>query len=77
MVNFFRWYSQIENIEEYRKNMENSIFFLIQKFQLSPESIAIMPVKRFENLIEWKVKLDSEKGSELGSLLENIMGVMR
>lgn len=77
MGSSFRWYSQIENVEDYRKMMESNIFYLIQKFQYPYESIMIMPIKRFENLLEWKVKLDMEKGSELGGLIENIMSIAR
>lgn len=57
--------------------MESNIFYLIQKFQYPYESIMVMPIKRFENLLEWKVKLDMEKGSELGGLIENIMSIAR
>jgi NurA-like 5'-3' nuclease len=48
-------------IAEYRKNLEEEIFACMERSGQSYIDICMMPVKRLENYLRWKAKLEEEK----------------
>ena len=59
--NFLGWYIHHNRIEEYKRSLFDKICFTIENLKINYESIMIMPVKRLEDLIKWKISLESEK----------------
>ena len=55
------WYTHPDNIDQYRKDLFYKITYSYENLNMNYDSIMIMPVKRWEDLIKWKVSLEKEK----------------
>ena len=75
LINFFRWCSNLEIINQYRENLESDIFYVINKLSQDYDTIMNIPIKRFYKFIENKIKYDSEKQTELAFILEKFKGL--
>lgn len=58
---FFVWCTHHNQIFEYKENLADNIFSLQQLMNQPYHDVVFMPVKRFQDLIKWKTKLEEEK----------------
>ena len=58
--NFFGQLSNEVAIDTYTSTLEDNIFLAIELGKLSYDSIMKMPVNRFYNYINWKIKFDED-----------------
>jgi hypothetical protein len=62
---FFQWCTEVENITKYKKDLSQNIFSLIELCGQQYDSIMVMPIQRFYDLLKWKINLDKEKQKQL------------
>jgi len=53
--------TQPNQIAEYRKNLDEEIFACMERSGQSYQEVCMMPVKKLENYLRWKIKLEEEK----------------
>jgi hypothetical protein len=58
---FFVWYSELDQIVEYRKILADNMFACIEMSGMSYSEVAAMPLKRFFDYLKWKTDLEDEK----------------
>jgi hypothetical protein len=59
---FFEWYTlHNDQIDKYKKVLQENIFICIETLKQQYTSIMEMPVKRFHDLLKWKADLEEEK----------------
>ena len=62
MRTFFAWCTvHSDQIEKYKKVLQENIFICIETLNQSYDSIMNMPVKRLNDLLKWKADLEEEK----------------
>ena len=65
--NFFAWYTQHNGedpspVDQYKKILDENLFSCIEMLSgVGYIDIMVMPVKRFEELLKWKAKLEEQK----------------
>ncbi len=65
--NFFGWYTQRDDgdkpspVDQYKHCLDENIFSCIEMLNVGYKDIMIMPIRRFENLLKWKAKLEEQK----------------
>lgn len=62
---FFQWCTQVDKITKFKENLEEDIFVLIEMCGQQYDSIMVMPIQRFYNLIKWKRDLERDKENQL------------
>lgn len=58
---FFGWYSEHDQIAEYRKTLADNIFASMEMSGMSYSEVAAMPVKKLFDYLKWKSDLEEEK----------------
>lgn len=59
---FFEWYTVHEDkIDQYRKSLQLNIFSAIEMMKLQYDTVMLMPVKRFYDMLKWKSELEEER----------------
>lgn len=58
---FFVWYSEHDQIAEYRKTLANNIYACMEMSGMSYSEVAAMPVKKLFDYLKWKSDLEEEK----------------
>jgi hypothetical protein len=48
-------------MENYRKNLQQNIFLCVDMLNMGYLDVMCMPVKRFYDLIRWKIDMEEEK----------------
>ena len=62
MKTFFEWYTVHEDkIEQYRKALQLNIFSAIEMLKQQYDTVMLMPVKRFYDMLKWKAELEEER----------------
>ena len=62
MRTFFEWYTVHEDkIDQYRKSLQLNIFSAIEMMKLQYDTVMLMPVKRFYDMLKWKSELEEER----------------
>jgi len=68
------YYTQSDNrVDEYRTNLEKNIFACMELAKQSYSDTMQMPVNRFYNFLEWKLKLQEDKQKNIVSILEGFL----
>lgn len=60
-ISFLGWYTQSDNMEKYKKNLQQNIFLCMDMMNIGYLDVMLMPVKRFYDLIKWKIEIEEEK----------------
>jgi len=50
-----------DGITKYREIMDENIFSCMELTKQNYESIMVMPIKRFNDFLKWKLKLEEDK----------------
>jgi hypothetical protein len=48
-------------MEKYKKNLQQNIFLCMDMMNIGYLDVMLMPVKRFYDLIKWKIEIEEEK----------------
>ena len=60
-ISFFAWYTRSDNRDHYIKNLQQNIFLCIDMMNMGYLDVMYMPVKRFYDMIKWKIEIEEEK----------------
>ncbi|GIU69031.1 MAG: hypothetical protein KatS3mg002_0267 [Candidatus Woesearchaeota archaeon] len=62
--------SKHDEIDKYRKELEEMIFIVMETSRQSYIEVIQMPVSRFKNYLHWKIKFEEEKRKKIEEEME-------
>lgn len=60
-ISFLEWYTRLDDVMKYKSTLQQNIFLCMDMMNVGYLDVMSMPVKRFYDMIKWKIEIEEEK----------------